>query len=85
MAFYIPRFPAGRCGIFALPSNETESFIGWQMPFVGGDEYVNPAHKHPKGALCAAGGAKGCFVPTVSDLSESVLNSIIEVDFFKHL
>ena len=28
---------------------------------------------------------RGCFVPTVSDLSESVLNSIIVVDFFKHL
>ena len=71
------------------------------MPFVGGDEYVGPAHKHPEGALCAAGGfhpplqlrrqsrrgggAKGCFVPTVSELSESVLNSIIVVDFFKHL
>ena len=21
------------------------------MPFVGGDEYVGPAHKHPKGVL----------------------------------
>ena len=28
---------------------------------------------------------KGGFVPTVSELSESVLNSIIVVDFFKHL
>ena len=30
-------------------------------------------------------GAKGRFVPTVSYSSESVLNSIIVVDFFKHL
>ena len=30
------------------------------MPFVGGDEYVGPAHKHPEGALCAAG---GCYPP----------------------
>ena len=38
-----------------------------QLP-VGVDEHIDPAHKHPEGALCAAGG----FYPPLQSVWETV-------------